>query len=179
MATATVAVRKHTAWVAEYAAFDAQKPWPVISYKEKLNAARLSEHFSCGAFTKLLILSDFADAFGAGFVHFPRDFGPGVRVGGMLFDAPVCADLAKSLNANRTFREHFGGSCKSHHVGHLICELRQACFRGFTDSAASRLLAHMDRHYSATPGADRFSEAARRLRAEKRELCHALAAFTS
>lgn len=32
------------------------------------------------------------------------------------------------LDASRTFRRHFGSSIHRHEMGHLVCELRQACY---------------------------------------------------
>eukprot|EP00969_Alexandrium_andersonii_P090628 4001427-Alexandrium_andersonii.AAC.1 len=39
---------------------------PVLSYRNKLTAGMVKEHFSVGDFTALLVLTDFADTFGAG-----------------------------------------------------------------------------------------------------------------
>ena len=155
-ASSQEASEKHRTWLREYHDYDTHADWPPITYELKLNTRRLSGFFSCGAFTKLLILNDFADTFGAGFVQFPRHFGPGVHIARLSFNAPTCAMLAAQPNNNGRFKDHFGQRWKAHHVGHLLCELRQACFRRYTEAAGQRLLADMARFYASPPGRDRF-----------------------
>lgn len=179
-ATDAEAQAKHQTWVAELRSFqrrllsgEAVQDLGVISYKAKLTEQRLSQHFSCGSFTKLLMLSDFADSFGPGFVQMPCTFGPGVHIGEFHLDGEDLKDWAKDLDRSGQFRQAFGRHVRAYHLGHLICEVRQGCFRFLDNDAVLRILG--DVHAAGREE----GRASRQFVYEKRTLCDVLAAYAS
>ncbi|CAK0834408.1 unnamed protein product [Prorocentrum cordatum] len=80
-----------------------------------------------------------------GFVEFPAGFGPGVHIGGKKFDAAALERVRDALNSSGEFRRIWGGRCKTHQMGQLICKVRQHVFCGMTASAARQFLARAER----------------------------------
>ena len=171
-ATAKEAQSKHAAWSNIYQRGPDLSKHPVVSYKSKVSDEVLREIFPCGAFTRLLILTDIADQFGSGIIRFPKEFGPGVRIGKETLKAKSLERLRVLLNKSRPFRANLGQRAKVHHLGHLVCELRQSVFRGMDDAATEALLCQLSRG----------GPAARRARASQRrkaELCGRIAEFSA
>ena len=141
-------------WSQEYRVA-ADREFPTVSYTNKINDSMLKEHFSVGPFTRLLILTDIADAFGAGLVEIPMSLGTGVHIGDEPLNAKDVVTVKDLLNGNGNSRLIFGGAVRIDHVGHAICELRQGVYSNMRRKRLKELFSEIAYMYSGNARATR------------------------